>query len=126
MVTPDGGAPETGTRPVGRKSFVGEFEQVVLLAILQLDDDAYAPNIARHLETRVDREVSRGALYSCLNQLERKGFLRWRVDEPTADRGGHARRFYRVTADGLAALSASRQRLLTLWQGLEGVLGSAK
>lgn len=111
---------------MARKSFVGEFEQVVLLAILQLDGEAYAPNVARHLRSSVDRKVSRGALYSCLNQLEQKGFLRWRLDEPTPDRGGHSRRFYRVTPEGLAALSASRERLMTLWQGLEGILGSAK
>lgn len=111
---------------MARSSGVGEFEQVVLLAILQLRGDAYAPNVARHLESEVDRQVSRGALYSCLNQLERKKYVSWRVDEPTPARGGHARRFYRVTADGLEALRTSRESLLTLWQGLEGVLGPAK
>lgn len=111
---------------MGRRSVVGEFEQVVLLAILQLGGDAYAPNVARHLESAVGRKVSRGALYSCLNQLEHKKFVRWRVDEPTPDRGGHARRFYRVTADGLEALRTSRESLLTLWQGLESILGPAK
>jgi len=111
---------------VGHNSFVGEFEQMVLLAILQLGTDAYAPSIARHLETSIDRTVSRGALYSCLNQLERKELLRWRLDEATADSGGHARRFYEVTAGGVQALRASREGLLTLWQGLDGILGSAK
>lgn len=111
---------------MGRKSFVGEFEQMVLLALLQLRDEAYAPNVARHLERTVGREVSRGALYSCLNQLERKGYLRWRLDEPTPERGGHARRFYKVTPDGVEALRASREGLLTLWRGLEGILGPAK
>ena len=65
------------------KIILGEFEQTVMLAILQLGDDAYAPNIARHLEDTIDRSVSRGALYSCLNQLEHKGFLRYRIDSPT-------------------------------------------
>lgn len=111
--------------PLGNQS-IGEFEQVVLLAILQLSSDAYAPSVARHLEDSIGRSVSRGALYSCLNQLEQKGYLRWRLDEPTPERGGHARRFYKVTAEGVRALSASRRRLLTLWQGLEGVLGPAK
>lgn len=115
-----------GRGPVGHKSFVGEFEQMVLLAILQLGEDAYAPDIARHLESSVGRKVSRGALYSCLNQLERKEYLRWRLDEPTSERGGHARRFYRVTAEGVGALRASREGLLTLWRGLEGILGQAK
>ena len=105
---------------------MAEFEQTVLLSILQLGEDAYAPSIARHLEASIDRSVSRGALYSCLNQLERKGFLRWRLEAPTEGRGGHARRFYQVTARGVRALRTARQGLLTLWQGLEGILGPAK
>lgn len=111
---------------MSHKGFLGEFEQTVLLAILQLDEHAYAPRIAQYLEASIDRSVSRGALYSCLNQLERKGYLRWRVDEPTPERGGHSRRFYQVTARGVRALRTSREGVLTLWQGLEGLLGPAK
>lgn len=111
---------------VGHKSALGEFEQTVMLAILQLGDHAYAPNIAQHLEATIDRSVSRGALYSCLHQLERKGFLRWRVDAPTPERGGHARRFYQVSARGLRALRISREAQLMLWRGLEGILGTTK
>lgn len=110
---------------MGHKSVMGEFEQMVLLAILQLGERAHAPGVAHHLEASVGRTLSRGALYSCLQQLETKGFLRWRLDPPTSDRGGHARRCYQVTARGLRALQASRQGLLTLWRGLEHVLESA-
>ena len=110
---------------MGHHSFLGEFEQTVMLAILQLSDRAYAPGIAQHLETSISRSVSRGALYSCLNQLERKGLVRWRLDEPTAERGGHARRFYRVTAAGVRALRAAREGQVILWRGLEGILGPA-
>lgn len=108
------------------KIILGEFEQTVMLAILQLGDDAYAPNIARHLEKTIDRSVSRGALYSCLNQLERKGFLRWRVEAPTSKRGGHSRRFYQVNAIGVRALRTAREDALSLWRGLEGILGASK
>lgn len=111
---------------MGHKSPVGEFEQTILLAILRLGEHAYAPDIARHLEATIDRSVSRGALYSCLQQLERKEFVEWRLDEPTPERGGHSRRLYQVTAPGVSALRASRQGLLTLWRGLEGILGPAK
>ncbi len=111
---------------MGHKSILGEFEQTVMLAILQLGDDAYAPNIARHLDATIDRSVSRGALYSCLNQLERKGLLRWRVDEPTPERVGHARRFYQVSARGVRVLRIARDSQLMLWRGLEGILGAAK
>lgn len=111
---------------MGRRSVLGEFEQTVMLSVLQLGDEAYAPSIARHLEKQIDRGVTRGALYSCLNQLERKGFLRWRLEEPTPQRGGHARRFYQVTARGLRAVRAWRDNQLILWQGLERVLGPVK
>ena len=108
---------------MGHKGFLGEFEQTVMLAILQLSDRAYAPEIAEHLESSIQRSVTRGALYSCLNQLERKGLVRWRLDEPTPQRGGHARRFYRVTASGVQALRAAREGQLILWRGLERILG---
>ena len=108
------------------KIILGEFEQTVMLAILQLGDDAYAPNIARHLEDTIDRAVSRGALYSCLNQLEHKGFLRYRIDSPTPQRGGHSRRFYQVNAIGVRALRTARQSQLMLWRGLEGILGASR
>jgi PadR family transcriptional regulator PadR len=110
---------------VGQKSFLGEFEHTVMLAILQLGDRAYGPDIAQHLETSIDRSVTRGALYSCLNQLERKGYVRWRLDEPTPERGGHSRRFYRVSAAGVRALRVAREGQLILWRGLEGILGPA-
>lgn len=97
-----------------------------MLAVLQLGDDAYGPSIARHLEATIDRSVSRGALYSCLNQLERKAFLRWRVDTPTVERGGHARRLYQVSARGVRALRVARDSQLMLWRGLEGILGATK
>lgn len=110
---------------MGHKGFLGEFEQTVMLTVLQLREQAYAPDIAHHLETSIQRSVTRGALYSCLNQLERKGFLAWRLDEPGEDRGGHARRFYQVTASGVQALRAAREGQLILWRGLEGILGGA-
>jgi PadR family transcriptional regulator, regulatory protein PadR len=110
---------------VGHREFLGEFEQTILLTILQLGDHAYAPGIAQHLATSIDRSVSRGALYSCLNQLERKGFVRWRLDEPTPSRGGHSRRFYQVTARGVRTLRTAREGQLILWRGLERILGPA-
>ena len=65
---------------MGRQGFLGEFEQMVLLAVLQLDDQAYGPNISEELEARAGRQVSRGALYSSLDRLQQKKFLRWRIE----------------------------------------------
>lgn len=109
---------------MSHKGFLGEFEQTMLLAILQLGERAYAPAIAQHLETSIDRAVTRGALYSCLSQLERKRLVSWRLDAPMADRGGHARRFYEVTPSGVEALKVERDGRIALWRGLEDIIGT--
>lgn len=105
------------------KSFLGEFEQMVLLAILQRAPDAYGPTISAELESTAGRTVSRGALYSSLGRLEKKGLLRWELEAPTAERGGHPRRRFEVTRAGVEALKASRTALVSLWAGLDDYLG---
>ena len=92
---------------------------MVLLAVMQLREEAYAVFVRRLLEERVKRSVSRGALYRTLDRLQEKGFLCYEVRRPTAERGGHARRRFQVTPAGVAALKESRAALLTLWSGLE-------
>ncbi len=101
---------------------LGEFEQVVLLAILQSGSDAYALAIIRELDRRAARQVDRGALYKTLDRLEAKGYVSWSVEESTPDRGGHRRRRFSVTNAGLAAVRASRETLLNMWDGLDAVL----
>lgn len=104
-------------------SHLGEFEQMVLLAVMQLKDDAYAIGIRQRLKESAQRRVTRGALYRTLDRMESKGLLRWTVHEPTEERGGHPRRCFEVTADGIAALRSSRRALFKLWEGLESTLG---
>lgn len=106
-----------------REFTLGEFEQMLLLAILQLGSDAYGPEIARLLEERVERTVSRGALYSTLGRLEEKGYLRWDLEAPDEDRGGHRKRRFELMPAGVDALRTYRSALLELWSGLDGVLG---
>jgi PadR family transcriptional regulator PadR len=103
---------------------LGEFEHIVLLAILRLGDDAYAIPIREEIEVRTGRTVARGALYTALERLETKRCVRSRMGEPLPERGGRARRYFTVTAAGLASIRASRRSLLRLWQGLEGRLES--
>jgi DNA-binding PadR family transcriptional regulator len=103
--------------------YLGEFEQVVLLAILRLKDDAYAIPIREEIVTRTGRAVARGALYTALDRLESKRCLRSKMSGPLAQRGGRARRYFTVTPAGLSALRASRHALLRLWSGLESTLG---
>jgi DNA-binding PadR family transcriptional regulator len=109
---------------MGREASLGEFEQVVLLTVLQLGAGAYGPDLARYLEREVGRPVSRGALYATLGRLEEKGLLRYRVEAPGPDRGGHHRRLFEVTDGGIVALREQRIVLERLWSGLEGMLRS--
>jgi DNA-binding PadR family transcriptional regulator len=103
---------------------LGEFEHVVLLAILRLGDQAYAIPIREEIEARTGRAVARGALYTALERLESKRCLRSRMSDPLPERGGRSRRYFTVTSTGLAAIRASRRSLLSMWQGLEGRLES--
>ncbi len=107
---------------MGGRSGLGEFEQLVLLVVLRLGDEAFAPDIAAALEREVDRGVTRGALYSTLNRLESKGLLAWAPDPPHRERAGHLRRRFEITHEGLQALRARRSALLTLWDGIEHVI----
>jgi PadR family transcriptional regulator, regulatory protein PadR len=102
--------------------YLGEFEQVVLLAILRLHDDAYAIPVREEIAARTGRRVARGALYTALERLESKRCLKSRMSEPVPERGGRSRRYFTVTPAGLSALRASRRALLQLWKGLESQL----
>jgi len=101
---------------------LGEFEQVVLLAILQAGEQAYALSIIRELDRRATRRVDRGALYKTLDRMESKGLVKWKTEPATPTRGGHRRRLFKVTPAGVRALQASRNALFRLWDGLEPVL----
>ena len=103
-------------------AYLGEFEHLLLLAVLRLTSEAYALDIARELDVRAGRSVSRGALYTSLDRLEDKGLLRWKTAPGTQARNGIPRRLYTVTPAGLTALRASRQTLRRMWRGLEDLL----
>ena len=99
--------------------FLGEFEQVVLLAVLRMERDAYAVPILREIEKRTRRSVARGALYVTLERLEEKGYLDSWLSDPTPERGGRPKRYYKVKPAGVAALENSRNALQRMWEGLE-------
>jgi PadR family transcriptional regulator, regulatory protein PadR len=101
---------------------VGEFEQMILLAVLQRKDDAYGVTIHEELARHTPRAVARGAVYMTLDRLEKKGLLKSTLSEPTTERGGRAKRCYTLTKSAVQALKASRRTLLSLWNGLEPVL----
>lgn len=105
------------------KSFLGEFEQMLLLAILQAGEEAYGVEVRRELEGATGRKVSRGAFYTTLDRLEAKGYLRW-SERPvdTAWRGGMPQRHFEVTEEGLDQLRRSREALSRLSRGLDEIL----
>ena len=80
------------------KRFLGEFEQMVLIALLRLGDEAYGPGVAEELERRAGRQVSRGALYATLDRLEQKGLLRWEIEAATSESSGNRRRRFELIA----------------------------
>ncbi|UCG84865.1 MAG: helix-turn-helix transcriptional regulator [Gemmatimonadota bacterium] len=105
-----------------RKAPLGEFEQLVLLAILRRGKDAYSLGVRRELEEHAGRQVSRGAFYATLDRLESKGYVSWKTVPPAESRGGLPQRQFQVTTSGIRALRSSRNTLLSLWQGLETIL----
>jgi PadR family transcriptional regulator PadR len=97
---------------------LGEFEQIVLLAILRLGDNAYGVTIREEIATCTGRNPSPGALYTTLARLEDKRLVRSATGSPTAERGGRAKQFVTVTKSGQAAVTAAQKAFQTLLQGL--------
>jgi DNA-binding PadR family transcriptional regulator len=98
---------------------MGEFEQLVLLAVLHLDDDAYGMEVRSEIERRTGREASYGAVYTTLDRLERKGYVEHRMGETLPVRGGRARKYFRVLPEGRAALRATQEALQVMWEGVQ-------
>ena len=101
---------------------LGEFEQLVLLAILRLGDDAYGIPVVEEIEAQTNRTVSRPAVYIALRRLGNKRLVSSTLAEPTPEQGGRAKTYYRVEKAGLTLLADSRQDLLNMWRGLSPVL----
>jgi DNA-binding PadR family transcriptional regulator len=102
--------------------YLGELEHLLLLAILQCGDEAYTVPIRAVLAERSGRRITRGALYTSLDRLEAKGLVKSRLGEPLAIRGGRSRRYFAVTATGLAALRQARAAVARLSRGIESLL----
>jgi PadR family transcriptional regulator PadR len=98
---------------------IGEFEQIVLLAVLRLGDDAYGAAVRRDIETRTGRPLTVGALYRTLDRLETKGLVTSRFGDPTPERGGRSKRYFRLRPTALRSLRATRDALTAMWEGLE-------
>jgi DNA-binding PadR family transcriptional regulator len=98
---------------------LGEFEQIVMLAIVHLKGEVYGVPIVDEIERRTGREVTRAAVYITLRRLEQKGLVASWMGDPTAERGGKARRCVKLTSAGLRTLKESRDFLNLMWRGVE-------
>jgi PadR family transcriptional regulator, regulatory protein PadR len=102
---------------------LGEFETLVLMAVVRLQDDAYGMRIHHEIETRAERRCAYGALYTTLDRLEQKGYVSSSVGEPTPERGGRAKKFFKIDSAGEAALRQSYRATQRMAQGIESQLG---
>lgn len=101
------------------RDYLGEFEHIIVLALLRLEDQAYGVTVRREIEFRTNREVSIGAVYATLGRLETKGYVKSHRGDPTPERGGRSKRFFHVTPRGLAAVHRAQRALQSMTQGLE-------
>jgi PadR family transcriptional regulator PadR len=100
------------------RDYLGEFEHIIVLAILRLKDLAYGVTVRQEIESRTQREVSIGAVYATLDRLETKGYVTSYQGDPTPERGGRSKRFFRVTAKGMAAVNSTHCALQSMIEGL--------
>jgi DNA-binding PadR family transcriptional regulator len=101
------------------REHLGEFEHIIILALLRLQDRAYGVTVRQEIEFRTKRDVSIGAVYATLDRLQRKGYVKSRRGDPTPERGGRSKRFFRVTAKGLAAADRTHRAFVSMVEGLD-------
>jgi DNA-binding PadR family transcriptional regulator len=108
---------------MNRRNYLGNFELVVMLALVRLREDAYGVPILREIEERTGRQVAIASVYATLERLELKGLLSSELGESTPERGGRAKRYFHVTAKGLREVRETQRVLIKLWQGLPELRG---
>ena len=106
-----------------KPTYLGEFELLVMLCVIRLGEGAYGVPISREIEQRTGRDVAFGTVYATLERLQKKGLVRSDLGDPTPERGGRAKRYFRVTSAGLRTVRETKQSLIGLWQGLPELQG---
>jgi PadR family transcriptional regulator, regulatory protein PadR len=106
-----------------KRGYLGDFELMVLLALMRLGEDAYGVPISREIEEQSGREIALGTVYAALERLEEKGLVTSELGEPTAQRGGRAKRYFQITKRGVREVKDARRALINLWRGLKELEG---
>ena len=105
------------------RGYLGEFELMILLTVIHLGEEAYGVPISREMEKQRRRGVSVGSVYAALERLEQKGLVKSEIGDATPERGGKAKRYFRVTREGLRQLHKTRRVLTAMWEGLPDLKG---
>jgi PadR family transcriptional regulator, regulatory protein PadR len=106
-----------------KQDHLGNFELMVMLTLIRLGENAYGVPISEELEKRTGRDVAIGSVYAALERLQDKGFVTSELGEPTPERGGRAKRYFRVSAKGLKEVRETQRSLVKLWHGLPELEG---
>ena len=110
---------------MAKGEYLGDFEQLVLLALVRLGDNAYGVTIRGEIESRTERSPSIGAVYATLDRLQRKSYVSSKLADPTTERGGRAKRYFRIERSGLSALRTSQTALRNMCEGIETMWSEA-
>lgn len=110
---------------MAKRPYLGNFELIVLVALIRLGEKAYGVPIAREIASTGGREVSLGGIYATLERLETNGLVSSEVGDPTPERGGRAKKYFRITPKGLREVRQTQKALKKLWQGLPQLEGEA-
>jgi PadR family transcriptional regulator, regulatory protein PadR len=105
------------------RSYVGEFELMILLVVIRLGDDAYGVPISKELLETTGRDVALGSVYAALDRLEQKELVSSTLGDPTPARGGRAKRYFRATSKGIREAKMTKKALITLWRGIPQLEG---
>jgi DNA-binding PadR family transcriptional regulator len=108
---------------MGSRSNLGAFDLMILLALMRLGDAAYGVPISREIEETSGKVIALATLYATLTRLEKKGLVSSRLGEPTAERGGRAKKYFRVTAKGLREVREAQRVFTSLWNGIPTLKG---
>ena len=107
------------------KEQLGNLELMVLLALLRVQRGAYGVPISREIAAQTGREVAIGSVYAALERLERKGFVSSALGEPSAERGGRAKRYFQITGRGTGEVRDTQRMLTNMWRNLAGLQGES-
>ena len=111
---------------MGRRNYLGQFEFMTLVAMMRLNDEAYGVAIAKEIGKASGRDVALASLYLTLGRLEANGLIESRRGEPTPERGGRAKTYFSVTAEGIREVRDARRALIKLWDGVPALKGETR